>query len=150
MPDWLVADSLTPSIDGPLAPLYRAAAHGELALPHCGGCDQPLELEQARCDACGSTEIAWRTVDPSGTVHSFTTVHRQESGLILATDPYHIVDVELGSGHRLLMTTEGPVSTPPAIGEPARVVFRHVGGVAIPALAVPVARPDHEPTEVRR
>ncbi len=135
MGDWLVDDSLAPATDGTLAPLYAAAARGELALPHCPACGQPLELEQLRCESCGAIGASWRGVEPTGTVHSVTTVHRREPGLIRATAPYHIVDVELTSGHRLLMTTDVPTPRPPAIGDPARIVFRRVGGVAVPALA---------------
>lgn len=136
MADWLVDDSLAPSTHGALAPLYEAARRGELALPHCGGCGQPLELDQHRCDACASTAVEWHVVEPTGAVHSATTVHRLEPGLILTSDPYHVVDVELASGHRLIMTTDRPTASPPAIGDVARVVFRLVGDVAVPSLAV--------------
>jgi uncharacterized protein len=142
--DWLVADSLAPSTTGTLAPLYEASARGELALPHCGSCGQPLELEQTRCDGCGGVEIAWRPVDRRGTIHSFTTVHRREPGLIVTSAPYHVVDVELASGHRLLMTTSAPTDDPPAIGDAAAITFRHVGGVAVPALATGQDLPDTE------
>lgn len=135
MSDWLVDDSLAPATSGALAPLYEAAERGELALPHCGSCTEPLELEQSRCDRCGSTDVAWRTVAPTGTVHSVTTVHRRERSLIVADQPYHVVDVELASGHRLLMTTVGPTRDAPRIGDPAHVEFRHVGGVPLPALS---------------
>ena len=137
MADWLVDDSLAPHTDGPLAPMYAAARAGELAMPSCNACHQPLELEQLRCDACGAADVAWLGVDPHGTIHSITTVHRREPGLILATAPYHVVDVELASGHRLVMTTDRPTATPPAIGDAARIVFRDVAGVPVPSLSVP-------------
>jgi uncharacterized OB-fold protein len=137
MADWLVDDSLAPHTDGTLAPMFAAATAGELAMPYCNACDQPLELEQLRCDACGAADVAWLGVDPRGTIHSITTVHRREPGLILATAPYHVVDVELASGHRLVMTTDRPIATPPAIGDAARIVFRDVGGVPVPSLSVP-------------
>jgi len=134
MSDWLVADALAPNSTGPLAQLFAASALGELAVPHCAACGLALELDQARCDECGATDVAWRRADPSGTVHSVTTVHRREPGLIVADTAYHIVDVELSSGHRLLMTTEQPTTVPPRIGDHATIVFRHVGDVAVPAL----------------
>lgn len=142
VPDWLVDDSLAPNPEGALAPLYEAAGRGELALPHCAACAVALELDQLRCDVCGATEIAWRVVQPTGSVHSSTTVHRREPGLIRTPDPYHLVDVELDSGHRLLVTTAQPTSAAPAIGAPARVVFRTVAGVAVPALALPPSDPE--------
>ncbi|MGD9701277.1 MAG: Zn-ribbon domain-containing OB-fold protein [Acidimicrobiia bacterium] len=134
-PDWLVDESLAPHTEGALAALYEASGRGELALPFCGTCGEALELDQLRCDACGSAEITWRVVEPTGTVHSSTTVHRREPGLVIALDPYHVIDVELTSGHRLLMTTDAPTATAPSIGDVAHVVFRRVGAVAIPAFA---------------
>jgi uncharacterized OB-fold protein len=102
--DWLVADELAPDPRGALAPLYEGAAVGQLVMPFCDHCSRPVELEQFVCDACGG-RVEWRPVDPSGTVHAVTTVHRREPGLIRASDPYPVIDVELDSGHRVIMTT---------------------------------------------
>lgn len=136
MTDWLVDDVLAPNTGGALEPLYAAAARGELVVPFCAACSAPLELEQVRCDACGSIDTAWRVVEPHGTVHSVTTVHRLQPGLIVATVPYHVVDVELISGHRLLMSTSRPTDRSPAIGDRADITFRRIAGVAVPALEV--------------
>jgi uncharacterized OB-fold protein len=135
MSDWLVSDSLAPTTAGPLAALYAAAATGELALPHCQACGLALELDQTRCDRCGTSEIGWHRVERIGVVHSVTTVHRREPDLIVADGPYHVVDVETASGHRIVMTTDRPAAVPPRIGDRGTIVFRHVGGVAVPALA---------------
>jgi uncharacterized OB-fold protein len=132
-PDWLVEDVLAPSTGGALSPLYDAAAGGVLSMPFCAECAQPLELEQVTCDGCGHAGAAWGSVEPRGTVHAVTTVHRREPGLLRADGPYHVVDVELESGHRLVMTTEQAVSTAPEVGQRMRVGFRHIAGVAVPA-----------------
>jgi uncharacterized protein len=137
MTDWLVDASLEPVVAGVLEPMYRAAARGELQMPFCATCDAVVELGQVRCDLCGATATQWREVAPTGTIHSATTVHRLEQGLVLATEPYPVVDVELSSGHRIIMTTVSPCSDSPRIGDPATIVFRTVGTVAIPSLAVP-------------
>lgn len=133
--DWLLDDTLAPTVAGdPLAPLYEATARGELALPFCAGCAQPLELDQEICDACGSAEHDWRTVELRGTVHATTLMHRREPGLVRAQHPYPIVDIELTSGHRLVLTTTHPSGTAPAIGVVVGIGFRHLGTVAIPAI----------------
>jgi uncharacterized OB-fold protein len=141
--DWLLDPVLAPQTDGHLAPLYAGAAGGRLTVPSCARCDLPLELEQEVCDACGGIEIAWRDVPPEGSVHSVTTVHRREPGLVVADGPYVVADVELASGHRLLMAGLHP-STAPAIGSPVTVAFRHLGDIALPAFVLPPPSPEQE------
>lgn len=132
--DWLVSVELAPDADDPLlAPFYRAAAAGAVVLPCCASCGTALELDQVECDACERSIVDWRPVDPRGVVHAVTTVHRREPGLIRATAPYPVIDVELVSGHRLVMTTTGPGAAP-EVGQPVHIGFRHVGGVALPAV----------------
>ena len=133
--DWLLDPTLAPdSEDAVLAPLYLAAARNELALPFCAGCSWPLELDQEVCDQCGGHESDWRTVEPNGTVHTATLMHRRERGLVHASAPYPIVDVELTSGHRLIVTTVQPSTATPAIGSIVRIGFRRLGDVSIPAI----------------
>jgi uncharacterized OB-fold protein len=135
--DWLVDAQLAPATEGGLEALYSAAAEDQLAMPFCGVCDQVLEIDQQICDACGSPEVTWRPVEPIGTVHSVTLVHRREPGLIRAESPYPVLDLELDSGHRLVMTTTGPAPEPPAIGQRLAVSFRTVGAIQIPAAEFP-------------
>jgi uncharacterized OB-fold protein len=133
--DWLLDPTLAPAVENdPLAPLYRAATRNELALPFCAACAQPLELDQEVCDHCGDTEHDWRTVDPRGAVHAATLMHRREPGLVHAQAPYPIVDVELDSGHRMVMTTAQPADTAPPVGTLVRIGFRRLGDVVIPAI----------------
>jgi uncharacterized OB-fold protein len=133
--DWLLNSGLAPTADdGLLAPLYRAAARSELAMPFCAACALPLELDQEVCDNCGHSERNWCTVDPTGTVHTATLMHRREPGLVHGVAPYPIVDVELSSGHRIVMTTVQPADTAPPIGTAVRIGFRRLGDVAIPAI----------------
>ncbi|GAA1970434.1 hypothetical protein GCM10009798_33980 [Nocardioides panacihumi] len=137
--DWLLADSLAPDVsDDLLAPLYAAGARHELVLPFCGDCSLPLDLDQQVCDGCGAAEIAWRPVEKAGTVHSVTVMHRREPDLVVASDPYPILDVELASGHRLIMTTHARSESVPRVGDRVTVAFRELGGVPIPS-ATPAA-----------
>ena len=135
--DWLLDAALAPAADdGTLAPLYGAALRNELALPFCAACALPLELDQQVCDGCGDAEREWRTVDLRGVVHAATLMHRREPGLVHAAPPYPIVDVELTSGHRMVMTTVRPADTAPLIGTAVRIGFRRLGEVAIPAIDI--------------
>ena len=136
--DWLVVPELAPDAADPvLAPLYEAAARGVLAMPFCGACGMPLELDQLACDSCDALPgPQWREVPPAGTVHAATLVHRLEPGLIVAGVPYPVVDVELASGHRVVLTTATSSRHPPGIGTTIEIAFRTVGAVAVPAVQV--------------
>jgi uncharacterized OB-fold protein len=134
--DWLLDAALEPDVAGSLAPLYEACADGRLSMPFCADCSRPLELEQFVCDSCAG-QACWCDVPLVGVVHSATTVHRREPGLVLAGEPYQVLDVELRSGHRLTMTTTDPQADSAAIGQPVTIGFRTVGTVAVPAVAIP-------------
>jgi uncharacterized OB-fold protein len=146
--DWLVASELEPDAADPdLAPLYEAAARGVLVMPFCAACGTAVELEQDVCDRCGTTGRQWRETEKAGTVHAVTIVHRREPGLIVAGHPYPVVDVELASGHRLVLTTAAEAEHAPEIGTPVGITFRTVGAVAVPALtAVPALAGEGETT----
>ena len=134
--DWLVAPELAPDpADPDLAPLYAAAARHVLVMPFCGRCGLPLELEQSVCDGCEAADKQWREVPRTGRVHAATLVHRREPGLIIADAPYPVIDVELASGHRLVLTTAQPRTSAPAIGAAVEIAFRTVGAVAVPAVS---------------
>ena len=140
--DWLVAPELAPDpADPDLAPLYAAAARHVLVMPFCGRCGLPLELEQSVCDACQAAEREWREVPGTGRVHAATLVHRREPGLIVADAPYPVIDVELTSGHRLVLTTAQASTRAPAIGAPVEIGFRIVGAIAVPAVRLPPLQP---------
>jgi uncharacterized OB-fold protein len=133
--DWLLETALAPDADDEvIRPLYEAAARCELMLPCCAECDLPLELEQQVCDRCGCQQRHWVPVEPIGVVHSSTLMHRREAGLVRAEHPYPIVDVELTSGHRIVMTTAAPCHSAPPIGAAVRIGYRRLGHVAIPAI----------------
>lgn len=135
--DWLLDPVLAPAIAGDaIQPYYDAAARAELSLPFCARCGVALELEQLVCDGCGTTERQWRPTEREGVVHAATMMHRGEPGLVRAGVPYPIVDVELRSGHRIVMTTATPSGSAPAIGTAVRIGFRRLGDVTLPAIDI--------------
>jgi len=146
--DWLVSDALAPDPDDAvLAPLYAGAARVALTLPFCASCGQPMELDQQVCDGCLSVGATWRDVERRGVVHAATLVHRREPGLILVDEPYPGLDVELTSGHRIVMTTRLPANHLPDLGSTVTIGFRRVGATLVPSAEFPAADPPVSVTE---
>jgi uncharacterized protein len=86
-------------------------------------------------------------VERRGIVHAATLVHRREPGLILVDEPYPVLDVEVTSGHRIVMTTRSPASQLPDLGSPVTIGFRRVGAAFVPAAELPAADSSVSATE---
>lgn len=134
MADWLVDDSLAPPSTDRCAPFHAAAAEARLVLPRCSACERPLELDQIACHGCGIVGAAWHELQPRGHVHAATVVHRVSVPQVLADAPYVLIDVEFETGHRLVLTTTGPWSDAPRVGQEVQIGFRCVGGTYLPAV----------------
>jgi hypothetical protein len=72
-------------------------------------------------------------------------MHRLEPGLVRASAPYPLLDVETDSGHRLIMTTTHPRHSAPGIGDRVAIGFRRLGGVSVPAALSTVPTETEEP-----
>lgn len=67
-----------PVIDDPdTAGFWAAAARGGLAVCACKSCDAVLHLPRSVCDRCRSFDVEWRTVPPTGRLHSWTVAEMQ-------------------------------------------------------------------------
>jgi uncharacterized protein len=67
-----------PAVTGnPAAEAFWAAAREKrLTLPRCDDCGHWIWYPRSRCTACRSAAVTWTEVDGSGTVFTFTEVHR--------------------------------------------------------------------------
>jgi len=90
------------------APYWLGLAEGELRLPRCTGCHRWLWPPQRRCAACGTYGLDWVSVEPVGSVYSWTRTWYPfvpERPL-----PYCVVlaEVDGTDGARLLGVLDGP------------------------------------------
>ncbi|MFQ5514961.1 MAG: Zn-ribbon domain-containing OB-fold protein [Myxococcota bacterium] len=53
---------------------WRAAARGELVLPHCAACRRIAWYPPERCPACGHPTLEWKPVSGRGSVYSWAVV----------------------------------------------------------------------------
>jgi uncharacterized OB-fold protein len=104
---------------------FAAAGDGRLAVQHCGHCGAVLHLPRAYCRFCGKFEPEWRTVQPNGTVYSFTVVTHQVHPAFPV--PYTVLVIELDepAGVRLIAHLSGRPDV--RIGQPVRAEFIPLG-----------------------
>lgn len=109
---------------------FAAAARGELAIRHCEGCGTDLHLPRESCPHCGLLSRTWRTVEPRGTLYSWTVVEHQVHPA--HPTPYTAVLVELDDapGVRLLGHLDGRPRL--RIGQAMQAEMQEVAGVPLP------------------
>ena len=57
------------------AEFWDALDRGEFKISQCADCKTWIWPAHFRCGECGSWEIAWRDVEPRGTLYSWTRTH---------------------------------------------------------------------------
>src|SRR5690606_8335673 len=57
-------------------PFWDGAAQGELRYQCCTACGNVQLIPRSLCEGCQSTELEWKVSEATGTVLTFTVVHR--------------------------------------------------------------------------
>ena len=132
MADYLVAP-VADDLD--TAGFFRAAADNDVAVLFCGTCDAVLHLPRAYCRHCGAFDPQWRTVEPSGTVYSFSVITHQVHPDFDV--PYTVVLVELDAPAGVRLIAHLPGRPDVRIGQGVVASFVHFpDGVTMPNWAL--------------
>ena len=100
---------------------WQAAAQGRVVVCACRSCAAVLHLPKAYCHFCGSWDIEWREVAPTGTLHSWTVVRQDLHPAFPAPYTTVLVDLDDAPGARLVGHLKGvPELT---MGMPMRARF---------------------------
>jgi uncharacterized OB-fold protein len=100
---------------------WDAVGRGELVLPRCSECGAWQWYPEADGTDCVGGRLVWETVSPTGTLYSFTRVHRSFLPGGRGADPYLVglVDLDGVDGPRLVV----PLTEEIAIGERVEARF---------------------------
>jgi uncharacterized OB-fold protein len=107
--------------DSKSAEFFDAAARNELMIKQCEDCEEALPPEAAVCTTCGTTSLTWIAAVGTGTLVTWTVVHRAPNAGYADLVPYPVGVVELTEGPWLYARVDGEL----AVGRPLRVEFVH-------------------------
>jgi uncharacterized OB-fold protein len=105
------------------AGFWNGVASDELRVRRCTRCHHLWHPKRIVCTACGSSELEWTRVAGTGTVYSFTEVHRAPTPAFANSVPYQMGLVALDEGVHLFTRFFAEPGTL-RIGASATVDFR--------------------------
>ncbi|AZZ79987.1 DNA-binding protein [Gordonia alkanivorans] len=125
-----------PAADGIDAPYWEGLLAGELRLQRCGTCQTWIWSPQSVCGNCHGFDLEWRSVEPVGTVYSWSRSWYPYIEELSDRMPYISVLVELAGagGRRVLGLLVDDVERTPRIGESVTGLFEHKEGEPWPLL----------------
>lgn len=111
--------------DAKSAEFFDAAARDELVIKRCEFCAQVLPPEAVVCTTCGDTVLPWVYAAGTGSLVSWTVVHRPPNKAYAELVPYTVGIVELTEGPWLYARIE---TDAPRAGMPLRARYVHAEG----------------------
>lgn len=122
-----VTDRPTPTPRGEENIYFEEARAHRLAFQQCESCGARVFYPRTVCPVCLSDRLSLRQAAGTGTVHSFTTLHRAGHPGLADRVPYTVVLVDLDEGVRVLADlVVSPEADVPWIGMPVQAVFDEV------------------------
>ncbi len=107
-----------------LAAVYLDGIRNDrLMVQHCGACNSHWHYPRPVCPGCGSDDWDWVDAQGSGTVHSFTIVHRAPVKALKHLTPYVLAMVDLTEGARVTSIIVGETALDISIGDPVKIAF---------------------------
>lgn len=116
-----------PEPDADSRPFWDGVAEAVLRIQRCLQCRRHVFYPRAVCPYCmGSLE--WVDAAGTGTIHSYTVVHRAPAEEYLAEVPYAVVLVDLEEGVRMMSRLVDCDPSEVRVGAAVEVQFRELGG----------------------
>lgn len=111
---------------------WKQAQAGRLVAQFCTQCNSYQHYPKPVCALCWGSDLEWRPLAGTGTVYTFTIVHRGPSKEFSDT-PYAVGLVDLDEGIRMMGGVSATSLDELHIGDPVRVKFEARGDTMIPA-----------------
>jgi len=114
---------------------WEAAGQGSLTAQYCAGCQRYQHYPRPLCLECWGSELEWRALAGTGTLYTFSIVHRAPSKEFGGA-PYAVGLVDLDEGVRMMGAITAPSLDDLNVGARVRVRFEDRDGASVPYFEV--------------
>jgi uncharacterized OB-fold protein len=126
-----------PTPDDDTRPFWDAARDGRLLIKRCASCGRAHHYPRPFCPYCWSRDVDWEQARGSGTVYTFSVVHKNDLPPFNERVPYVAAIVELDEGPRMMTNVVDCAIDDVEVGMPVEVTFRAIDE----DVTIPVFRP---------
>ena len=126
-----------PSPDDETRPFWDAARERRLLIKRCAACGRAHHYPRPFCPYCWSRDVAWEQARGTGTVYTFSVVHRNDLPPFNERLPYVAAIVELDEGPRMMTNIVDCDVDEVSVGMAVEVDFRAIDDT----VTIPVFRP---------
>jgi uncharacterized OB-fold protein len=121
-----------PVPDGDSKPFWQGVAQGKLLIQRCDACQRFVFYPRSICPHCFAETLSWVESQGTGTIYSYTVVHRA-FGPFAGQTPFVVALVDLTEGVRMMTRITGSEPGAVRIGVAVQVVFVQADeGVTLP------------------
>ena len=121
-----------PVPDGDSKVFWEGVTQGKLLIQRCDACHRFIFYPRSTCPHCFSDSLSWVEAQGTGTIYSYTVVHRA-FGPFAGQTPFVVALVDLTEGVRMMTRITGSEPAVVRIGAAVRVVFVEAGeGLTLP------------------
>ncbi len=114
-------------------PYWNAAREHRLLIRQCAECQALHFMPRYLCPFCWSDKLEWVESKGTGSVHSFTVIHRAPVAAFAGRTPYIVALIELDEGPRMMANIVGGDALSVCIDDRVDVTFEDRGdGAMIP------------------
>lgn len=107
-------------------PFWEHVRKHEIAIQYCEPCSRFIHPPLPFCPSCRRSDLEWRVVPGTGTVYSFTVVHRAPLRVFRQRVPYVIALVTLDVAGVNVLSNVSAVPDVVTIGLRVQVVYEDV------------------------
>ena len=111
---------------------WAATKESRLVLQECADCGHVDLMPRHVCPKCWSENRTWTDAVGTGTVHSFSIVHRAPLPAFREDCPYVVALIDLAEGPRIMTNIVGDGALEVVIGDRVEVCFEDRGEAKVP------------------
>ncbi|MPZ44330.1 MAG: hypothetical protein GEV05_13165 [Betaproteobacteria bacterium] len=116
-----------PALNADSKPFWEAARASRLLIKQCDACMRPFFPPRHLCPFCWSDKTLWIESRGTGTIYSYTVIHRAPAPEFSGRGPYVVALVDLAEGPRVMANIVGAGALEAAVGDRVKLCFEERG-----------------------